>query len=188
MPYAPMFNFGSVRIGGVGGGSDISFDLGEASGQIQFTPETRSSFTANNGRIHKRSIGYRVRITLSFSNIISGTADKLSTLYSYLNLIQGYNNGSDEAINIYPRFSDDITVDENYSYACFLDSDVSMQDMGKVNVGQSGELTFISQDVHPMLTSSYPAFTTWEVLDGGSIDELIFNNNGTLETAKFKIK
>ena len=25
-----MFNFGSVRFGGVGGGSDISLDLGEA--------------------------------------------------------------------------------------------------------------------------------------------------------------
>ena len=38
MPYAPMFNFGSVRFGGVGGGSDISLDLG-AGGKIKFDPE-----------------------------------------------------------------------------------------------------------------------------------------------------
>ena len=188
MPYAPMFNFGSVRFGGVGGGSDISLDLGEAGGKIKFDPEVRSSFVANSGRIHKRSIGYRVTITISLSNAVSGTADKLSTLFSYLNLVQGYNNGSDAPIKIYPRFSDDVTIDENYSYDCFLNSDVEMIDFASgVNVGQSGDLVFISQDVHPMLTSSYPAFTTWQVNDNGTIKTLQFNNDGTLETAKFKI-
>ena len=189
MAYAPMFNFGSVRIGGVGGGSDISLDLGEASGQIKFTPETRSIFKSNNGRIHQRTIGYRVTITISFANVVSGTADKLSTLFSYLNLVQGYNNGSDAPISIYPRFSDELGIDDNYNYDCFLNSEVEMEDFATgVNVGQSGELVFISQDVHPMLTSSYPEFSTWEVLNNGSTDELIFNNGGTLENAKFKIK
>lgn len=189
MSYAPMFNFGSVRFGGVGGGSDISLDLGEASGTIKFEPVTAGAFVTNSGKIIKRTLGYRVTITISFTNVVSGTADKLSTLFSYLNLVQGYDNGSDAPISIYPRYSDDIALDENYNYDCFLNSDVEMIDFSAgVNVGQSGELVFISQDVHPMLTSSYPAFSTWEVLNNGSIEELIFNNAGTLETAKFKVK
>lgn len=189
MPYAPMFDFGSVRFGGVGGGSDISLDLGEASGQIKFEPEVRSSFVADNGRIHKRTIGFRVIITISFTNVVDGTADKLSTLFSYLNLMQGYNDGSDAPISIYPRFSDVLNTDENYNYDCFLNSDVEMVDFSAgVNVGQSGELVFISQDVHPMLTSSYPEFSTWLVDNSGVTETLEFNNAGVTQDAKFKIR
>ena len=36
MAYKPMWNFGGVRIAGVDGGADISFDTDEAMGQIEF--------------------------------------------------------------------------------------------------------------------------------------------------------
>lgn len=187
MSYKPMFNFGSVRFGGVGGGDDISFDLGEGSGNIRFTEEIRSTFKADDGTIHRKTEGFRIDITISFSNLDSETADKLSTLYGYLNLLHGYNNGSDSPIDVYPRFNDDLDVDDNYSYPCFLNSSIEMLDLGRVNVGQSGDIAFTSQKLHPMLTSSYPAFSNWKVYNGGVIEDLQFNNDGTLETAKFKI-
>ena len=94
---------------------------------------------------------------LSFSNVVSGTADKLSTLFSYLNLIQGYDNGSDTN-PIYPRFSDDVTIDENYSYDCFLNSDVDIVCKWGANVGR-GVLVFISRC---WCLQYHPAFTTWQ--------------------------
>lgn len=188
MAFEPMFNFGSVTFGGVNGGADISFDLNEASGVVGFYKKLAGSFESNSGRLHQRTKGNRVGVIIDFSNCVDGTSVKMGNLFNYINLLARSDNGNDAPITIYPRYNSDYAQTENYSYDCFLTSDVTIEDWGKVNVGQSLTLEFESQDLAPILTSAYPELVLWEINDNGNIDKLEFNDNGTNVDAKLKTK
>lgn len=190
MTYKPMWNFGGVRIAGVGGGADISFDTDEAMGQIEFDEVIAGSFTTNSGRIYKRSLGSRANIRIQIVNIKSGTADKISNLLNYINISRTsayvLENGRDEPIGIYPRFNTDYDVEENLKFDCYLTSKISAPDIAKLNIGQIILLDFEGSDVVPTPTESLPVYVLWQVNDAGTIKTLEFDNDGTTVNAKFK--
>ena len=183
-----MWNFGRVVIGGFDGASDLSFDIGEAFGVILFTPNKRDSFMSDSGDINEATDKNRVYMSIDFTNMCDDTADKLSTLMQWLNNSQAGSTGViDLPLTIYPRLSDDLLFDENYSYDCLLTGDVSFIDLAMLPVGQTMNLKFKSKGLHPLLTTSTPEFTVWEVNNSGTIETLQFNDDGTLVDAKFKI-
>lgn len=181
MSYNAMWNYGLVRI------NDIQFEIGEGEGNIIFTPELAFRFKTDSSRILQKTINNRVTGTLSFVSLKETTIDKIKTLFTTLNNNQGAVDGIDDTLVIYPRFDTDLLVSENYNYACYLTSNISMIDIAKLSVGQTLTLDFESQDLHPILTTSVPEFTTFEVNNSGVIETLQFNNEGTLTDAKFKI-
>lgn len=192
MAYKPMWNFGGVRIAGVDGGADISFDTDEAMGQIEFDEVVSGSFITNSGRVYKKTIGVRANIKMTIVNIKDGTADKISNLFNYFNIARtstyALSSGRDEPIGIYPRFNTDYTVVENLKFDCYLNSNVSAPDIAKLNIGQIINLEFTGADVINLPTESLPIYVLWQVNDAGTLRTLEFNNNGTIENAQFKIE
>lgn len=190
MAYKPMWNFGGVRIAGVDGGADISFDTDEAMGQIEFDEVTAGSFVTNNGTIYKRTLGSRANIKMTIVNMKDGTADKISNLFSYFNIARtsayALSSGRDEPIGVYPRFNTDYAVEENLKFDCYLSYSVSAPDTAKLNIGQIINLEFTGADVINLPTESLPVYVLWQVNDAGTIRTLQFNNDGTIENAKFK--
>lgn len=187
-----MWNFGGVRIAGVDGGADISFDTDEAMGQVEFDEVVAGSFVTNNGTVYKRTLGSRAKIQIQIVNIKDGTADKISNLFNYLNIARtsayALSAGRDEPIGIYPRFNTDYATGENLKFDCYLNSSVSALDIAKLNIGQIINLTFGGADVINIPAESLPIYTAWEVDDAGTIRTLEFDNNGTIENAQFKIQ
>jgi hypothetical protein len=190
MAYKAVWNFGTVKIKRLTSDDLIEFDIGEGNGILKFT-ETVVSLTTNSGRNLKKSLGFRAIINIDLTNICDGTADKITELFKQYNEARSSDyaiaQGHDEPFRIYPRFDDDLSLDENYYYDCHLTSDISMLDLAPVNVGQSHALSFESIGLNPLLTTSTPEFTVWEVKIGGTLETLQFNDDGDLVDAKFKI-
>jgi hypothetical protein len=190
MSYKAVWNFGTVKIKRLTSDDLIEFDIGEGNGILKFT-ETVVSLVTNSGKQLKKSLGFRAIINIDLTNICDGTADKITELFKQSNEVRSSDyaiaQGHDEPFRIYPRFDDGLSLDENYYYDCYLTSDIRMIDLAKVSVGQTVNLTFQSVDLHPVLTTSTPEFTVWEVKIGETLETLQFNDDGDLVDAKFKI-
>ena len=190
MAYKAVWNFGTVKIKRLTSDDLIEFDIGEGNGILKFT-ETVVSLVTNSGKQLKKSLGFRAIINIDLTNICDGTADKITELFKQSNEVRSSDyaiaQGHDEPFRIYPRFDDDLLLSENYYYDCNLTSEVSMIGLSTVNVGQTQTLSFESIGLSPLLTTSTPEFTVWEVNNSGTIETLQFNDDGTLVDAKFKI-
>jgi len=128
-------NFGSVRIQDKDEEYDIEFT--EASGRIYYKPHYAYKRYSDNGTLKYRLDGFEIYIEMDeMYNIDSNDYTKYQNLARVLNsLVYVSTDTEDRYATITARYNDGAD-EKNVKYDCILTSDVSPQDIARINTGQ----------------------------------------------------
>jgi hypothetical protein len=158
---ASIFGFGGVKIGNT--------EFATSWGKLWFERVDVRNVTVN-GKVLVHFKGWRPIMETEI--IITGAADvaKLATVFSTISESQE----TGQSFNIFPRY---LSTDNGslLSYTCFLDSDITPEDIAQVDVGQTVKLRWIGRDLTNILPTNYSGQTTNNAIDASS-NKLVDNS------------
>ena len=152
--------WGGVKVG------SVEFPYSRAS--ITFDPvDVRNTTISGSVIVHSK--GWRVIIDMELIVASESDAQNLASVA----LLASQSQADGQSINIYPRYTS-TDAGSLLSYACFIDSGFSPQDIAQVDVGQTISLRWISASLLGILPNNYSSQVEEGWIDDGSdtyIDE-----------------
>jgi len=160
-----MLGFGKVKFENEE--TSVTFDVGR--GRIKYVPVYDGAGLRD---LNDRSVqflkGFTQVVSVDLFTVSTDTVEKMKTLFIMLNRTIDRNDS--RYITIYPRFGD---TGADVNYDCQINSDVELQDIANVDVGQTISLEFIGMDVLPLSTVTSDSTLDYLVDESGNniVDE-----------------
>ncbi len=169
-----IWGFGGVKFQKSGNTATFYDTTSTGVGTISYEPVYIRKTNIDN-KIISRLLGYRAEIEVELTNIKSGDYAEFQTLLGMLN--DCISSTAQETIEVTPRYAD---IEADLSFTCILDSDITMKDLHRLEIGQTLKLKFIAIDLETYVsqlagTGSQDTYT-FIVNDEGTDKDLEYLN------------
>ena len=128
--------------GGIRFEYDTTIDFVKGEGTLRFTQDANTYRTKSGNMMHIVN-GYRAMVTAKLWNLVAADAINIAALFDMISQANG------AAISVYPRYSSSIQSGLSLEMICI--SDIGLNDVALVPVGQYIELEFMGSELLPAI-------------------------------------